>query len=659
MKFLFTLWICLLIITSAAHAQEHGFKFGEVTYSELGIKSYPRDTSASAVVLNEFGEAYFDSDNNYNLLFIYHVKIKILKKDGLSQADIQIPLRKSSMSGKEETIRKITASAFTIVNGSMREFKVEPKNIFSENKNKYWNIKKFAIPNVQVGSVIEYEYILESPFIQNFKSWEFQSEIPKIQSEYWPKIPANYVYSISLKGFQELSKKEDELVRDCFSVTGNGKADCILYKFAMKDIPAFKEEDYMTAKSNFVSTINFELSEIKFFDGRVDKITKEWKDAEQELAQEEKFGIQIKRGKNILDDHVDIISGSEIDPLVKAQKIYDFIKFWYLWDGVYWMYSEYGIKKAFDKKEGNAGDINLSLIAALKYAGFNVEPMILSTRENGLATELFPVLTDFNYVIAKLNIGDKVYLLDATDDYLHFGMIPMRCLNGKGRVLGEKGSYWYDLKATDKLKRTTMLNLKLESDGYARGTIQKTYFGYEASSVRKELASFQTEQEYIDDLNSKSKNIHIQKFELQNVEDLEKPLVVKLDVEIEVFDDMKNKLFLFNPFILNKIDENPFKSNERLYPVDYGAPVDHVTILNLEYPADFVIESLPEKVAMSLPNTGGRYIFDMQNLGNKLTMSNSMQISKPVFSSGEYHYLKELYNRIIQVQNADLVFKRK
>jgi len=330
-----------------------------------------------------------------------------------------------------------------------------------------------------------------------------------------------------------------------------------------------------------------------------------------------------------------------------------------LWDGVYWMYSEYGIKKAFDKKEGNAGDINLSLIAALKYAGFNVEPMILSTRENGLATELFPVLTDFNYVIAKLNIDDKVYLLDATDDYLHFGMIPMRCLNGKGRVLGEKGSYWYELKATDKLKRTTMLNLKLESDGYARGTIQKTYFGYEASSVRKELASFQTEQEYIDDLNSKSKNIHIQKFELQNVEDLEKPLVVKLDVEIEVFDDMKNKLFLFNPFILNKIDENPFKSNERLYPVDYGAPVDHITILNLEYPADFVIESLPEKVAMSLPNTGGRYIFDMQNLGNKLTMSNSMQISKPVFSSGEYHYLKELYNRIIQVQNADLVFKRK
>jgi len=659
MKFLYTLSVGLLIIANTSLAQNSGFKFGEVTYSELGIKSYPRDTSASAIVLNEFGEAYFDSDNNYNLLFEYHVKIKILKTDGLSQADIQIPLYKSSTSGKEETIRKITASAFTIVNGSMREFKVEPKDIFSENTNKYRNMKKFAIPNVQVGSVIEYEYTLESPFMQNFRSWEFQSDIPKVQSEYWPKIPANYVYNISLKGFQELSKKEDELVRDCFSVSGNGKADCIRYKFAMKDIPAFKEEDYMTAKSNFLSAINFELSEIKFFDGRVDKITKEWKDAEQELMQYEKFGIQIKRGKNILDDHIDVISGSETDALVKAQKIYDFIKFWYYWDGVYWMYSEYGIKKAFDKKEGNAGDINLSLIAALKYAELNVEPMILSTRENGLATELYPVLTDFNYVIAKLNIGDKVYLLDATDDYLHFGMIPIRCLNGKGRVLGEKGSYWYELKPTDKQKRTTTLSLKLESDGYARGTIQKTYFGYEAASVRKELASFQTEKEYIDDLNNKSKNIHIQKFEFQNVKELEKPLAIKLDVEMEVFDDMNNKLFLFNPFILNKIDENPFKSNERLYPVDYGAPVDHVTILTLEYPSDFIIESIPEKVAMALPNTGGRYIFDIQNLGNKLTMSNSMQIAKPVFSSQEYHYLKELYNRILQVQNADMVFKRK
>jgi hypothetical protein len=107
------------------------------------------------------------------------------------------------------------------------------------------------------------------------------------------------------------------------------------------------------------------------------------------------------------------------------------------------MYSESGIKKAFDNKTGNVGDINLSLIAALKYANLDVEPMMLSTRDNGLVTEIYPVITEFDYVVAKLNIGDKVYLLDATDQYYPFGLVPVRCLNGKGRVMGNKESYWY------------------------------------------------------------------------------------------------------------------------------------------------------------------------------------------------------------------------
>ena len=67
----------------------------------------------------------------------------------------------------------------------MRETKLDPKNVFLENQSKYYDAKKFAIPNVKEGSVIEVFYTLESPFIFQFRSWEFQSDIPKLQSEYW------------------------------------------------------------------------------------------------------------------------------------------------------------------------------------------------------------------------------------------------------------------------------------------------------------------------------------------------------------------------------------------------------------------------------------------------------------------------------------------
>ena len=531
-------------------AQEHGFPFGQVTYRELDIKMYDKDTSAVAVVLNEFGEAYIDNGDNNNLLFEYHTKIKILNTAGTAQADFEIPLQKSN--GKEERIKDVQASSFNIENGSMKEVKLDVKNIFKEERSKYWNLQKFAIPNVRVGTVIEVKYTLESPFIYNFRTWTFQSNIPKIQSEYWATIPGNYIYNILLRGFLKLSNTESELVKECFTPGGGMKADCGRSKWRMKDIPAFVEEDYMTASSNFISAINFELSEIRYFDGRINKITKEWKDAEQELKAENKFGVQIKRGKDIVDGSVDQLILGETDPLVKARKIYDFIRHRYRWNETYGIYSEFGIKKAFDTKTGNVGDINLSLIAALKYAELYCEAMLLSTRTNGSVAELYPILSDFNYVVAKLNIGDKVYLLDATDDFVSFGLLPERCLNGKGRVFGAKESYWYDIKPSEKEKILTMITLTLNSDGVMNGTMQYSYTGYEAANQRRTLSTFSSEKEYIDGMQKKMHATTIKHYEFQNVDDLTKTLVLKLEVEIEAFDNLNTNSFLFNPFLVDR-----------------------------------------------------------------------------------------------------------
>ena len=251
----------------------------------------------------------------------------------------------------------------------------------------------------------------------------------------------------------------------------------------------------MTARSNFLSVINFELSQINYFDGRKDKITKEWKDVDEELRQHSEFGVQIKRGKDLLDRQIEQIIVGEINEMAKAQKIFDFIKGWYRWNDVYGKYSEFGIKKAFDAKVGNVGDINLSLIAALKYAGITVEPLLLSTRENGLPTEVYPVMSDFNYVVAKATIANKSYLLDATDDFYPFGLLPERCLNGKGRVIGARESYWQDLVPSERQRMTSLVNLNLSNEGMS-GSVQYTYSGYAAVDERKKIKKFSSEQEY-------------------------------------------------------------------------------------------------------------------------------------------------------------------
>jgi hypothetical protein len=638
-----------------AAAQDHGFPFGQVTYRELEIKEYAPDTSAVAVVLDEFGEAYVDNNNDHNIIFEYHAKIKILKKAGVSYGDVEILLRRND-SYKEKVIG-VRASSFNVENGSMRETKFDPKNVYTQNYHEYLDIAKFAVPNVQTGSVIEISYKVESPFFTNFHPWEFQSDIPKINSEYWCLIPANYNYTIALKGDLKLTKDESFLYKNCFTPGGSAQADCSRLKFGMKDIPAFKEEDFMTAKSNFLSSLNFELVQIRRFDGRTDKITKEWKDVDEELRESARFGVQIKRGKDIIDAKIEQLIQGETDPLIKAQKIYDFVKNWYQWNDVYGKYSESGIKKAFDAKAGNVGDINLSLVAALKYAELDAEPMLLSTRENGLVTDVYPVLSEFNYVIAKLNINNKEYLLDATDKSYPFGLIPVRCLNGKGRVMA-KESYWHNIKPPSREKTVSIYTLTLGNDGIFRGSIQYTFSGYDAVYQRKKISKL-GDQEYVNELTKKLRDVTIKKHELENPTDLKRSVVLKMEVEIEPANIFENHNFLFNPFVNPSWESNPFKSTERLYPVDFGAPIEEVTILNLQYPADYEVEGLPEKIKLGLPQSGGQFIFEMVNGSGKLSMNCSLLISRPVYTSGEYAYLKELFNNVIAAQQTQLVFKKK
>lgn len=651
MKPIFVLTLSLSFFFT--YSQEFGFPFGQPRYSDHEMKIYDKDSSAIAVVLNEFGYGSMDNDNEYNLLFDYHVRIKILKQEGVERANIEIPLHKND--GRNETIRSIKASSFNIDNGTIKETKVDPKSIFTENNNKYWDVKKFAIPNVREGTVIEYQYVLESPFKFNFRTWHFQEDIPKVKSEFWATIPGNYNYNITLRGMLPLKKHDSEVISQCFY---NGKADCARHKFLMTDIPAFVEEDYMTAKSNFLSAIHFELAEFKGFDGRVLKYTKEWKDVDLDLRRDEKFGQQLRKGKDIVDEHIELAMLGETDPLVKAQKIYEFIKNWYQWDEVYGMFSEFGIKKAFNSKKGNVGDINLTLIAALRYAGLDANPVILSTRSNGLPIDIHPVISDFNYVVARLTINEKIYMLDATDDFMPFGLLPLRCFNGKGRVLADKESYWEELKPIDKAKQVSVLNLKLGKDGIIRGTIAYNYYGYEAISKRKEIAKFSTEEAYLTDLKSKLHKTRILKAELTNLNDITKSLSEKFEVEIETFENLDASNLIINPFIESLIKTNPFKSKERLFPVDFGIPIDESIIMSLEYPDDLVLTETPEKLALALPNAGGRYLFSLQNVGNKILLNNALTVTRILYSSEEYHYLKELYSRILQVQNTSLVFKK-
>ena len=656
-KPLLTVFI-FLSVTRMVVAQD--FPFGQVSDEEMGMKKYAKDVSAHAVVLKEFGTSKIDVTNsdNIRLIYEYHVKIKIFDNDGFDEGTVEIPVYNNSDADSYESVDDISGVTFyTDDNGLTQKIALENKKIYPVKENKHWANYKFALPGIRNGSVIEYKYRIESPYFENFHSWHFQQYIPKMYSEYDVHIPGFWVYNASLRGNLKLTKNTSDLEKACFSSHG-ASCDCSFMTYAMSDIPAFKTEDYMTSPKNFLSAINFELVEyMNPYTGAKIKVTKEWKDVDYMLKTDGDFGSQLKK-KGVFKDRIVPVIAGKTDDLSKAKAVYEYTQKLFKWNDFYGIFSE-GISKAVDSHSGNVADINLGLVNALSAAGLNSEAVLLSLRDHGTVNPLYPVLGDFDYVVAKVNIGDKSYLLDATDPLLPFGTLPFKCLNDKGRVFSlDKPSYWIDLNLPQKEKSTRTLDLTLLEDGKLKGTLTNYFIGYEAYKKRVAIKKYNSIDDYVEKLGAESPKLKILKSEIVNLDSLDEPLTERFEIEFNAYNKLDNRI-AFNPFFWDRITVNPFKLDERSYPVDWGMASDYRTILTIHLPPQYAVETPPQIMAVAMPDNGGKFMTAYDSDNNAFTFSHVIQLNKPVYGPDEYPYLKEFYNKIIQSEKAEIVFKKK
>jgi hypothetical protein len=647
----------LVFISFTTICKAQDFPFGKFTIEEMNQKKYPLDTSAHAFVLQEFGSTRIDAtDEGIRTYFKYHVRIKILDSKAFDKGTVTLSFYDDADTHDAITDIKGTTT-YMEDNGSIKVAEMDQSKIFTTTENKYWKQKKFALPNIRNGCIIEYTYTKVLEGFYRFPSWEFQDDIPKAYSEYQVHIPAFWTYNAMIRGALKLTKSKSEVEHECFSSRGS-KCDCSFLSYGMADIPAFITEDYMTSSKNFLSAIYFNLEEwTNPYTGVKNKVTKDWKDIDYNLKHAEYFGSQIK--KDLLKNYIAPVIAGKTDDMAKAIAVYSYIQKTIKWNSMYSRGSD-GVRKALDNHTGNVADINLALAAALNSAGIKTEAVLLSTRENGLINRLYPVESEFDYIIARANIGGQAYLLDATDPMLPFGMLPLKCLNDQGRVMSlDKPSYWIDLVATQKKNTTTNLDLTLQPNGKLKGTISNYYTGYDAYEKRKAIKKFNSFDEYVENLDEKLVKVKILKSEVLNLDSLNSPLGEKLEVEIDVFSSMNHDRFSFNPMLFDRYVSNPFKLAERSYPVDWGMPSNKRYILNMHLPDGYVIESAPQAVSVGLPNKGGQFLTDFTREGSNFTYSNVIQFNKSIYYPEEYPYLKELYNKIIASEKADIVFSKK
>lgn len=650
----YPLSLAFLILFTSVFAQQYSTEFGKIAKDEYMLTTYDKDPEAEAVILFDVGESFFEYsyEDGFNIVFTHTKRIKILNDAGLDFADITIPYYVDGY-GRTEKIREIVAYVYNLNDGYQpSRTELQQSSIYDEQLNKYYRAKKFALPDVKAGSIIEYKYVLWTPFHFNLPDWEFQDRIPTIYSKYTVKMIPFYEYVYLLQGGQldeQNSYVETGLDRHYMGI----KYQDYVHTFVKKDVPAFKDESYISTRGDYIAKIDFQLAKVRQPSGGTTEILTTWPNMIKELLDHEDFGKYINQAEKFAEK--ELLPSLQLDGLSDVEKcksIVEKIKSDYTWNKYYAKIASQKFKSFLNTKQGNAADINLLAIGALRAAGIKADPLILSTRDHGKISSNHPFNHFFNYVIAIIDLNETLLLTDATEPLLSFDRIPPYCINDFGLVV-------------KKAEEETWINLHNIGSGSQAYSVSLTPNGQDLTAKcmithqSRDYSAYHIKNKYADDLEKikeqydKGDVLSIEKIQSKNFDKLHLPylLVYLGDLSLE---SLQGKMVI-KPFLNLPISKNPFTQKDRTYPIDFIYKQRNDFACNIIIPAGYAIDFLPSELVVN--DDLMEFSYKLAITENSISIQAYYSLKKAVIEPGEYQTIKKHFDTLVQKLNEAIVLK--
>jgi len=671
-KFVVPIILCCLLAFTATAQDKLKIKYGKVEADEFKKDRFDQDTGAHAIVLADIGSSEFEAEGGgFQLIFKVHRRIRILDKNGYDAATVEIPLYKDAM--KEERVSNLKGTAYNLENGKVIETRLESKGVFTDNLTKNLIVKKFTLPAVKEGTIIEYSYTITSDFYFNLRSWAFQGQYPIVWSEYSVSIPEYFDYIFLGQGyhpFQDKTKKENQKLFSFRIEQKNGYggasgrsepvsliAGISTYRWVAVDVPPLKDESFTTSLRNHITKIEFQLSAIKYPNTPVKPILSTWAKLTEEMQKDESYGAALDKNNGFLGDVVDKLVADAKTPREKAEKIYAYVRdnFTCTDHSALWM--DKSFKNILSAKSGNVTEINLFLLAMLRRARLEAQPVILSTRDHGLVYSLYPLTSRFNYTIVAFTSEEGTAYLDASHPFLGFGKLDHSCYNGDARMVTQAATcIRFDADSLLEQKFTSVILAKGEN-GTIKGTFQQRPTYFESYNIRSKIKE-KGKDEYFKPLAKSYYNaeVNISNKEVEDLTKLETPVMVKYDFELDPGD---LDVIYLNPLFGEATKTNPFKALERKYPVEMVSVFDEIYSFNMEVPEGYVVDELPKSAAARYNDDEGLFQYMIQQSDNTIQFRCRTKLNKAYFPPEEYATLREFFDLVVKKQAEQIVLKKK
>jgi hypothetical protein len=635
------------------------FRWGKVPEADLTMTTYPLDTSAEAVVLFDVGfiQADFSMFSGFASTYSRFKRIKILKKSAFSSAgNVKIHYQAGEGTGG---LRKLQAQIIQ-PDGTIKKL-VDSTDFFIEHNSRNNYTAKFAFPNLQEGSIIEYRYQVTT-YNNHFTltDWYFQDDLPTRHSELFLTLPESFEYQFLCQGekYPKLDKLDDSSHVTIFRYA---LANSNTTRFSMDSIPAMKTESYVTTMDNYRSRIRFQLSRFMTPNGKLENVLNSWEKLAESLTKHEFLGQQYLKKGNFKDvwKAVKKELNDTMTTETKIRTIYT-----YLAKNVTWINDDFNafadgeLDAAFKKRKANSAELNLMLIACLRQADIEAMPMLISTRDNGVPIPIYPMVRQFNHVICYTEATDKPLLLDVGTIHRPMGVLRSVSLNGQGWILQGANSRWVNILAP---LSTQMLSatFTLSDNGSLKGSMIRQHTGYNAVNELLETEDDDKNEHLRKELAKDFTGIIIDSIKIKGREEHKANLKQAVYCTIENAATVANDLIYLKPTLKTDFDQSPFRLAERNYPVEFPYPFRDEFIFYLTIPTDYEVEEMPQSVTATLGEKGGKFDYTATKMDNMIQLSVKIEVKQLLFEVKEYSQVKTFFNLIAAKQAEQIVLKKK
>ncbi len=577
--------VALAVWMLAAQQAKAGVGFQPVSPDELKMTSEPLAPGAPAVILYRQVDR---DDNGRTSHEDDYFRIKILTEEGRKYANVEVPFLKGQQSVIGVRARTIRPD------GSIVEFAGQAfdKELVKARGVKYL-AKTFTLPEVQIGSIIEYFYTMDLGEYMLFDShWILSDELftKKAQFSLKPYRGTYETFTLrwswhGLPSGAEPKEGPDHIVR---MEAGN--------------IPAFLLEDYMPPPNELRSRVDFIYEE-----GLVerDQDTYWRKVGKRRNGELESF---IGKRKAMEQAVAQIVSPSDSQE-VKLRKIYDRVQ--QIRNTSYELQKTAqeekrekekplsNVEEVWKKGYGNSYQLTWLYLALVRAAGFEAYGCWVSDRKEYFFSKVTmqSAKLDTNVVLVKLN-GKDLYL-DPGVPFTPFGLLTWSETAVVGLRLDNDGGTWIKttLPEASESRIEHLANLKLSDAGDLEGKLTVTYTGLEAMYRRMDErnADAVARKKFLEERVTSQTGI-ASEAELTNQPDWansETPLVAEFALKIPGWASSAGRRVVLPAAIFTAGEKGVFEHASRVQPIYFDYPYQKTDDVTVELPAGWQVSSVP------------------------------------------------------------------